>query len=88
MPNTTELEPETFRLGATMVSGMVVVLVMEPEVPVIVMVELPVAAAALAVNTIWLEYVVGLVPKVAVTPDGRPLALKVTFPLNPNWLLT
>jgi hypothetical protein len=36
MPRVTEPEPETWRLGATMARGTVVVLVIAPEVPVTV----------------------------------------------------
>ena len=62
---------------------MVVVCVSEPEVPVIVTVDVPVAAVALAVNVTELVDVVGLVPKLAVTPEGKPEADRVTLPVNP-----
>ena len=56
---------------------MVVVALVEPEVPVMVMVEDPTVAAALAVS-------VSVPPlHAAVTPLGRPEAAKVTVPLNP-----
>lgn len=54
-----------------------------PEVPVIVTVEVPVVAVALAVKVAELVDVVGLVPKLAVTPEGRPEADRVTLPVNP-----
>lgn len=54
-----------------------------PLVPVIVTAKVPVAAVALAVNVRELVDVVGLVPNVAVTPDGRPEAAKVTLPVKP-----
>jgi hypothetical protein len=54
-----------------------------PEVPVIVTVEVPVVAVVLAVNVTTLVDVVGLVPKLAVTPLGRPEADKVTLPVKP-----
>lgn len=54
-----------------------------PEVPVIVTVEVPVVAVALAVKVTELVDVVGLVPKLAVTPEGRPEADRVTLPVNP-----
>ncbi len=66
-----------------MVNEMVVVCVSVPDVPVIVTVEVPVVAVVLAVNVTTLVDVVGLVPKLAVTPLGRPEADKVTLPVNP-----
>lgn len=65
------------------VRARVVVAVRLPEVPVIVTVEVPVVAVALAVRVSTLVPVVGLVPKVAVTPLGRPDAARVTLPENP-----
>jgi hypothetical protein len=69
--------------GAEIVSETVVVCVSAPEVPVIVTVEVPVVAVELAVKVTTLVEVVGLVPKAAVTPAGRPEADKVTLPVNP-----
>jgi hypothetical protein len=66
-----------------MVSEIVVVCVSVPEVPVIVTVAVPVVAVLLAVKVTTLLDVVGLVPKLAVTPLGRPEADKVTLPVNP-----
>ena len=43
----------------------------------------PVAAVLLAVSVSTLLPVVGLVPKLAVTPAGSPEADKVTLPVNP-----
>ena len=54
-----------------------------PLVPVMVTVKVPVAAVALAVNVTELVDVVGFVPKVALTPDGKPDADKVTLPVKP-----
>lgn len=54
-----------------------------PEVPVIVTVKVPVVAVLLAASVTTLVEVVGLVPNVAVTPEGRPEADKVTLPVNP-----
>ena len=48
-----------------------------------VTVEVPVAAVALAVKVTELVEVVGLVPKLAVTPKGKPEADRVTLPVNP-----
>ena len=55
----------------------------EPDVPVMVTVAVPVVAVELAVSVTTLVEVVGLVPKVALTPDGKPEADKVTLPVNP-----
>ena len=60
-----------------------VVAVRLPDVPVMVTVEVPVVAVALAVRVSTLVPVVGLVPKVAVTPLGKPDAASVTLPENP-----
>ena len=51
--------------------------------PVIVTDAVPVVAVALAVRVSTLVEVVGLVPKLAVTPAGRPDAESVTLPVNP-----
>jgi hypothetical protein len=65
------------------VSASVVVWVKLPEVPVIVIVDVPEAAvlAAAIVNVVELVELVGL--NEAVTPLGRPLAEKETAPANP-----
>lgn len=55
----------------------------DPEVPVMVTVEVPVVAVELAVNVTTLVEVAGLVPKLAVTPDGNPDADRVTLPVKP-----
>ena len=49
----------------------------------IVTVDVPVVAAALAVSAKVLVAVVGLVPNDALTPLGTPDADKVTLPLKP-----
>lgn len=56
----------------------VVFLLRLAAVPVIVMVDLPVAAESLTVSVSVLVEVVGLVLNDAVTPVGAPLALSVT----------
>ena len=61
----------------------VVVCVSVPEVPVIVTEAVPVVAVLLAVNVTTLVEVVGLVPKAAVTPAGKPEAERVTLPVKP-----
>ena len=65
------------------ISETVEVWVKLPDVPVMVTVEVPVAAVALAVNVRTLEPVVGFAPKVAVTPEGRADVDSVTLPLKP-----
>lgn len=52
-------------------------------VPVMVTVAVPVAAVAVAVNVRTLVEVVGFVPKVAVTPEGKPDADRLTLPVKP-----
>ena len=54
-----------------------------PDVPVIVMLLVPVAAVLLALKVSVLEPVVGLFPKVAVTPAGKPDTPRFTLPVNP-----
>ena len=54
-----------------------------PEVPVIVMVLVPVVAVVLAVNVRTLEDVAGFVPNEAVTPLGRAELESVTDPVKP-----
>jgi hypothetical protein len=61
----------------------VVVCVSVPEVPVTVTDAVPVVAVELAVNVKTLVLVVGLVPKAAVTPEGRPEAERDTLPVKP-----
>jgi len=65
------------------VSAMVVVIgVSVPEVPVMVIVDVPAVAVADAVNVITLVPVVGLVPNTAVMPLGSPDAARATLPVN------
>jgi len=64
------------------VSAIEVVAPKLPEVPVMVTVEVPTVAVLLAVKVTTLVEVAGLVPKVAVTPVGKPLTAKVTLLLN------
>jgi len=67
-----------------MVSAIVVVAgVNAPEVPVMVIVEFPRVAEALAAKVSTLDPVVGFVANVAVTPLGNPDAARVTLPVNP-----
>lgn len=70
------------------VNAIVVLVVVDPEVPVIVTVDEPVVAVLLAVSVNTLEPVVGLVPNEAVTPLGRPEAASVTLPVNPPTSVT
>jgi hypothetical protein len=78
-------EGESVKLGAAFtVNATVVEAVSAPEVPVMVTATgPPTAAVALAVSVNTLEPVAGLVAKPAVTPLGKPLAAKVTAPVNP-----
>lgn len=62
---------------------MVVVCDRVPDVPVMVIVLVPVVAVLLAVKVRTLVDVVGLVPNVAVTPLGRAEFDRVTDPVNP-----
>jgi hypothetical protein len=55
----------------------------EPEIMVAVTVALPRAAVGLAVSVIVLFPIVGLALNDAVTPRGRPDAVRLTLPLNP-----
>jgi hypothetical protein len=61
----------------------VVVWVRLPEVPVMVIVLVPVVAVLLAVNVRTLVDVVGFVPNEAVTPLGRAELDSVTDPVKP-----
>ena len=75
------------------VSEIVVLFVVEPEVPVIVIVAVPTVALDEAVS-VRVEValplaggVTGLVENDAVTPEGRPEALSVVAESNPFWLV-
>jgi hypothetical protein len=65
-----------------MVSAIVALLLKLPDVPVMVTVELPVAAELLALRVSVLVPDVPA-PKDAVTPEGRPDAARATVPLKP-----
>ena len=54
-----------------------------PLVPVMVTVAVPVVAVALAVKVRTLVEVVGFVPKLAVTPERKPDADRLTLPVKP-----
>jgi hypothetical protein len=69
--------------GAATVIAIVVLLMMFPEVPVTVTVEVPSAASPVALNVSVVVRVAAAGLKVAVTPEGRPLTEKVTVPLKP-----
>lgn len=68
--------------GAVTVSAIVVDAISEPDVPVIVTVDVPAVAELLAANVTTLEPVAGFVPNVAVTPLGKPGAARVTAPVK------
>lgn len=79
-------EAESEKLGAAgafTVSETVVVWLKLPEVPVTVTVAVPVVAVELALSVKTLLEVAGLVPKLAVTPEGSPEVERVTLPVNP-----
>jgi hypothetical protein len=79
-----EAESEKFGCaGAFTVKLIVVVWLVVPEVPVTVTVAVPVVAVLLAVRVRTLVEVVGFVPKLAVTPVGRPEAERFTDPVKP-----
>jgi hypothetical protein len=69
--------------GVATVSVIVVVLTIDPDVPVTVMGYVPVGAELVAEKVIELEEVVGFVPNPALTPLGSPLTDNVTGLLNP-----
>jgi hypothetical protein len=68
---------------AATVSVKVVVAVVDPEVPVTVMVDAPVVAVLLAVSVSTLEVVEDAGLNEAVTPLGKPDAVNDTVPVNP-----
>lgn len=69
-------EPVTVKLS-------VMELVSVPEVPVSVIVDVPVAAVEVAVRVATIVPAVLPAAKDAVTPLGRPLAVSVTLPVKP-----
>jgi hypothetical protein len=69
-------------LGFT-VREILVAFVKLPDEPVMVTLNAPMAAVALAVNVNVLAVVAGFALKDAVTPLGRPDADKLTLPLKP-----
>ena len=77
-------EAESAKLGgAFTVKETVVVLVKLPEVPVIVTLTVPVVAVLLAVSVSVLVLVVLAGLNEALTPLGRPEAVKLTLPVKP-----
>ena len=64
-------------------TGIVAWLLRLPDVPVTVTVKVPILAFAVADRVRRLAVVAGFVPKTALTPVGRPDAVKFTLPLNP-----
>ena len=65
------------------VSAIVALLLSPPEVPVTVTEKVPTDAVPVADRVNRLVAVVGFVPKLALTPVGRPVAVKFTLPLKP-----
>lgn len=74
---------ERVKVGAYTPSVSVVVADRLPEVPVMVNVLAPMAAALLADRVRVVVFVVGLGEKLPVTPLGNPDTVKFTLPLNP-----
>ena len=70
------------------VRAIVVLAVKLPELPLIVTVAVPVVAVLFAIRVSTLPPVVGLVANDAVTPLGKPDAVRVTLPVNPYWPVT
>lgn len=68
--------------GVVTVSPMIAFAVMEPEVPVTVMLLVPVAAVAVAVKVSVAPVVVEAWLKTAVTPAGKPETTRLTVPAN------
>lgn len=66
-----------------------VLLVKLPEVPVTVTVKVPIGAVLVADRVKTLVAVAGFVPKLALTPLGRPDTVRFTVPLNPfkGWIV-
>jgi hypothetical protein len=83
---TADGEAERLKLctKALTVRLMVVLAVKLPDVPVMVTVTVPAVAVPLAVNVSVLVLVAGFGLNPAVTPVGKPLAARVTLPLNPS----
>src|SRR4051812_39349605 len=69
--------------GAVMVRLIAVVCVRLPDVPVTVTGDVPGVALLVAANVTTLVLVVGFVANVAVTPAGKPDAVKATELLKP-----
>lgn len=82
-PPKVRLEGVSVATGPLMVSVSAAVRVNDPEVPVIVTVEVPSAAVELAVSSSTLVEVAGFVPKLAVTPLGSAEVESVTDPVKP-----
>lgn len=61
----------------------VTLLLSGPEAPDTVTLNVPIAALLLAENVTRHVLVAGLLPNTAVTPPGKPDAVKFTLPLNP-----
>ena len=67
----------------------VALLVKLPDVPATVTVNVPIIAVPVADRVKTLAVVAGFVLKMALTPLGRPDAVKFTLPLNPfrGWIV-
>lgn len=67
----------------TTVIGKTTVAVIVPEVPVMVTVDVPIVAVALAVQVNTAVDVIGFGETVQDTPVGRPVKARVTLPVKP-----
>jgi hypothetical protein len=66
----------------------VVLAVVLPEIPVTITVNAPVVAVLLAVSVSTLEFVEDVGLNAAVTPLGKPVAVKATLPVKPPMSVT
>jgi hypothetical protein len=82
------LPAESVNDGAPMARATVVVTVREPDLPVMITLYCPTAAALLATRVSKLLPTVGFGEKDAVTPLGRPETARFTLPTNPKRGLT
>ncbi len=74
---------DRLKFGSNVVSWIVVVRTRLPDVPVMVIVLVPIAAESLTSSVIVLVEVAGLGLKDTVTPAGGLVTLRVTFPSKP-----
>lgn len=75
---------DSVKFGSNVVSFIVVLRTKLPDVPVMVIVLVPIATESLTFSVNALLEVAGLGLNDEVTPLGRVLALRVTFPSKPS----